>query len=367
MLKIIVIYSLCFLNFCFAKDVFFNTDKSVKFKKSNFGELKDWDKEDYKSALKAFVLSCKKFELMGDNYNLTKQLKKTIRKSDFRKICNVAYGLDETDNYVIKVFFENYFLPFIIIDNKKNTEFGHFTGYYVPEIDVSYRKNKEFKYPIYAKPNNLTYTRKQINDGALKNQGLELLYTNNPIELFFMHIQGSGFGRVAETGEVVAIKFDGKNIHNYSSIVGYMKNRNLIGNDLSAKGIKKSLEENFKILDKILENNKSYIFFKVEKTDSIVGSQGVSLDGLTSLAVDTSLIPLGLPIWLETTITLPDEKIKFHKLMVSQDTGSAIKGAVRGDIFFGIGKEAEEIASYQYAKGRYFILIPKNIAKKLVN
>ena len=135
---------------------------------------------------------------------------------------------------------------------------------------------------------------------------------------------------------------------------------------MSAQGIKQSLKEHFNILDKILENNKSYVFFKVEKSGSIVGSQGVSLDGLTSLAVDTNLIPLGFPLWLETNITLPDEKIKFNKLMISQDTGSAIKGAVRGDIFFGIGKEAEEIASYQYAKGRYFILIPKNIAKKLV-
>lgn len=367
MLKFLIFFNLFFLNFCFPNDVFFSIDKSVKFKKSNFGDLKDWDNEEYKYALKAFILSCKKFELINNEYNLTKQLKKSIKKSDFSKICNIAYNIDGTENHIIKVFFENYFVPFLVFDNKKNTEFGNFTGYYVPEIDVSYEKNDEFKYPIYAKPNNLNYTRKQINDGVLKNKGLELLYTNDPIELFFMHIQGSGFGRVIKSGEIVAIKFDGKNIHNYSSIVGYLKSKNLIGNDLSAKGIKNSLRENFDILNKILENNKSYIFFKVEKTGSIVGSQGVSLDGLTSLAVDTNLIPLGLPIWLETNVTLPDEKIKFNKLMVSQDTGSAIKGAVRGDIFFGIGKEAEEIASYQHARGRYFILIPRNIVKKLVN
>ena len=139
--------------------------------------------------------------------------------------------------------------------------------------------------------------------------------------------------------------------------------------ELDSIGIKNFLKSiNPSIAESLMNNNKSYIFFKIITDNKIVGSQGVELIANTSLAVDTNYIPLGFPILLNTELTyMENMKFPFNKIMVSHDTGSAIKGVIRGDIFFGNSEQAEVIASHQHSKGSYYILIPTDMEYKLFN
>lgn len=365
LLTIIILFT---TNFAYTKEKIFIQNNQVVLTKSHFGQLKKWMAEDYRYALYSFLISCEKFKKLPANNNLMPQINQNIKVKDILKICVKANKIKNANNSIIQIFFENYFIPYLVYDNLKKTEFGTFTGYYLPEINVSFEQNNRFKYPIYNKPNNLNYTRGQIDGGILKNQNLELLYTDDLVELFFLQIQGSGYGKLNGSEELISIGFNGKNNYEYTSLGSYLiKQKLLPPSESSAIGIKKFLKtQNTNTIKSLMQNNKSYVFFKIIENNTIIGSHGVSLNSLVSLAVDTSILPLGFPIWLETEITTRSkENIEFKKLMISQDTGSAIKGAVRGDIFFGSGGEAEEYASFQAGKGRYFILIPKEIAKTL--
>lgn len=355
-------------NNLYGKEQIFLQNNQIILIKSDFGQLKKWTAEDYSYALYSFLVSCEKFQSLPQDNNLMPQINKNIKVKDILKICAKAKKIKNANNNIIQVFFENYFIPYLVYDNLKKTEFGTFTGYYLPEINISFKQNSKFQYPLYSKPNNLNYTRGQIDAGILKYQNLELLYTDDLVELFFLQIQGSGYGRIEGSDELISIGFNGKNNYEYTSLGSYLiKQKLLPPAESNAIGIKNFLKtQNTNTLKNLMQNNKSYVFFKIIEDDTIIGSHGVSLNSLVSLAVDTSILPLGFPIWLETEITTRSkENIEFKKLMISQDTGSAIKGAVRGDIFFGSGSEAEEYASFQAGRGRYFILIPKEIAKAL--
>ncbi len=329
---------------------------------------------DYKDAVIAFTKSCDKLLSFGEDANIFRQLSDDITVADIVDTCKVAFNVKDRSEKYIEFFFKNYFVPYLVVDKTSNSQFGVFTGYYLPELNV--RKNKDyiFRYPIYRKPDDLVkdvpyFTREEINKGALNNRNLELFYTDNLVDLFFLQIQGSGFVKDIDSGELIKIGFDAKNNQEYSSIGRILLEKNLINsNRLNSIDIKNFLKDNIDAVQGLMNLNKSYIFFKIIDDNKIVGSQGVELTDNVSLAVDTRYIPLGLPILLNTDLTLKDGvKKPLNKIMVSQDTGSAINGVVRGDIFFGGGELAEELASYQYSNGQYFVLIPRGIEYKLVN
>lgn len=332
----------------------------------------DFSDTDYDNTLNAFTKSCDKFLSLSEDTKIFEQLSTCVTVSDMIETCRVAFNVKNKNKKYIEFFFKNYFTPYLVVNNITGSQYGTFTGYYLPELNVKKTKDYVFRYPIYKKPDDLVkdipyFTREEINKGALENKNLELFYTDNVVDLFFLQVQGSGFVKDVGTGELIKIGFDAKNNQEYTSIGKILLDKDLIKPDkLNSIDIKNFLKDNLDIAQNLMNLNKSYIFFKIIDDNKIVGSQGVELTNDVSLAVDVKYIPLGLPILINTSLTLKNgERKPLNKIMVSQDSGSAITGVVRGDIFFGDGELAEELASYQYSNGQYFILIPKDIENKL--
>jgi len=354
----------------------------IKIKQVDFETLKDWENDKFDLALKAFIKSCEKFASFPDDKKIGQSLK-GIRTGDLRGVCTAAIAINDSDkseNLVqmqnknkvnkAKSFFENWFVPYEVSDSKNGKE-GLFTGYYEIELHGSKVRTERYRYPIYKCPKDLIdgveyLTRKEIEGGALNSKGLEILYVDDKVDLFFLHVQGSG--RVILTdGKIVRIGFSAKNNHPYTSLGQIMiKEKILKKDEVSAESIKTWLKFNPFEADKIMQKNESFIFFTKLDEGYIIGAQGVPLMPERSLAVDKNLIPFGMPLWLQTTIVdAGGERTPYNRLMIPQDTGSAIKGGVRGDIFFGYGDRAEELASYMSERGRYYMLLPKAVVKRI--
>ncbi len=240
---------------------------------------------------------------------------------------------------VKKFFKENFFFD----KEQEINNNGIMTGYYEPEIKA-YKYKKKNTYPIYKMDikkygeNIFKSTRKEINKGLLKNKGLELAWVENKIEAFFFHIQGSGRLKFPN-GEIKRVKFSGSNDKKYTSIGKILLNRNKIKKEnMSMYSIKDWLYKNKDEASEIMEQNERYIFFE-EYEGEIKGSGGVDLQPMISIAVDTSYHDLG------DILLINDIKNKKHFLGIAHDTGAAIKGPARIDLFTGFGHTAEAIAA----------------------
>ena len=237
---------------------------------------------------------------------------------------------------------------------KLSNKEGILTGYYEPEINVSFKKTKKFNVPIlryneyYAK-----LDRRKI-ESSFKMQDV-LLWTDSKIELFFLQIQGSGIGSL-RGGQKIKINYGGNNKKKYSSIGKFLKKKKLINGEINLFTIKKFLYENPKLADDILNHNQRYIFFSIDKNTekSSVGSIGLSLIPSASVAIDKQYYPLGIPLILH--------RVSDNKLIpvISMDTGSAIIGRNRADLFTGRGIEAEKIAGELKEKLFIYVLVPKD-------
>lgn len=296
-----------------------------------------------KQAILAFQKGCNKINknrspIFADN------------KEIWQNICEEAQNNDR--------IFQDKFNLYRIHTATKST--GLFTGYYEISLNGSRTKQGDYKYPIYRTPSDekdLNLTRKEISDGALNGKNLEILYVNDLAKLFFLHIQGSGVVKLQD-GKEIFIGFDKKNKHKYHSIGKYFLEKKIFTREnISALAIMDWLRNNPDKADEITNLNPSYIFFR-ERNARATGSLGIELTAEGSIAVDRNIIPLGLPLFLRTI--LPDNN-KFSKILIAQDTGSAIKGVIRGDIFFGSGNYAENIASGMKNPGKLYMLIPKDI------
>ena len=171
---------------------------------------------------------------------------------------------------------------------------------------------------------------------------------------------------MVDENKIIFIGYDGKNDYNFTSIGKYMLNNALIEKKkTNAKDIKTELKKNKERAKFVMIKNESYIFFKILEDNVVTGSFGTQLIPFRTIAVDTRYIPLGFPLWLNTRHTQKDRIEEFSKLVIANDTGSAIKGGIRGDIFFGSGIDGENNASYQHSDGEYFLLIPTKIVRKL--
>lgn len=340
---------------------------NVKLTQVDFTSFSDWSATDHRKALTAFVGSCNHLAKMPQTRSIGAQIG-DISAGDFRDVCEIANVVKGMSNAQIKNFFENWFKPFLVSTRSGDSK-GLFTGYYEADLRGSKIKSEKYKYPIYTKPKDLTsepyLSRKEIEDGALKDKDLELLYVDDIADLFFLHVQGSG--RVTlPNGAVVRLSFAAKNNQPYSSIGGYFADNNLIPHDkISADTIKEWLRANPDKAAEAMNFNSSYIFFKISDAEYVIGAQSVPLTAEHSLAVDNDIIPYGSPLWVETFFKKNGVKEKYTQLLIAQDTGSAIKGVVRGDIFFGHGVEAESRASSMASAGQYYILLPNNVVDKI--
>jgi len=348
-----------------------------------FDELKQWDSEDFASVLPAFIRSCGKIEKKNPEASFGNDERMgTI--AQWIEICKDARNIRPGNKIEAKYFFESRFVAYIA-GNQLEPE-GLFTGYYEPEIIGRWAPEAEFQIPIYSRPTDLVsinlgqhraemagtqlagrvvnnklipyYSRAEIQAGALKGRELEILWTADPVDLFFLHIQGSGRVLLPD-GTHVRIGYAGRNGRRYTSI-----GRELVGmgemalKDVTAPAIRDWLRAHPAAGTALMNKNESYVFLRVVEGEGPVGAQGVPLTAGRSLAVDRAFLPLGMPIWLETTDPLR-KNAPMRFLVVAQDTGSAIKGPVRGDVFWGFGEEAARRAGLMKQKGQYYILLPK--------
>ena len=292
-------------------------DKNVNFSinYSNFGEVK--------KSLKKHCNSNKFFLNLRNHPSYPK----FGSYENWKKVCEKIINTDISQNFINKYFSTLYF-------SKK----GILTGYYEPSIKISTERDKDFKFPILKKSKKLELERKKIIK-IFENKDV-LFWTDNKIDLFFLQIQGSGIG-IFKNGEKVMIKYQGHNNHKYTSIGKILvENGHIKKEKVSMFSIKEWLHKNILKSEEIMNQNKRYIFFKKEpySQNSSTGAMGNILIAGTSIAIDKSLFPYGIPFIIKT------DEDKFNRIVISHDTGSAIKGYNRADLFTGRGKEAEIIA-----------------------
>ncbi len=258
-------------------------------------------------------------------------------------------------------FFETNFQPTLISDAASML----FTGYFEPELPGAMQSGGAFQYPIYAAPPNLVagqpwLTRQQIEEtDALA--GHEIVWLANQVDRFFLHVQGSGRINLPD-GRTIRVGYAARNGHPYVSIGAELVRRGLFSaTQVSARTIRDWIAANPDHGQALLWTNSSYIFFRevteVPATDGPIGTLGRSVTPLRSIAVDPAFTPLGLPVWIEKAGEIP-----MNRLMIAQDTGSAIKGAQRADIFFGTGDQAGESAGQTKDGGRMVVMMPREAA-----
>lgn len=324
-----------------------------------FKDLKGWQNENHAEALASFTNSCA--ILAAKPRPKTEKSGITISADIWQRLCADAAGAKDA-----RVFFETHFQPYRIAN--WGNEKGLFTGYYEPLLYGSLKKQGDFKYPVYAVPEELKnqkpyFTREEIDNGALAGRGLEIVWVDDPVMLFFMHIQGSGRIRLRDGHEFI-VGYADQNGNAYATLGKIMADEGLMPKDnINFFTLRQWLYDHPDQAFEMMQRNPSYVFFKRQDNTEIVGAIGAPLMPKRSLAVDFRHIPYGLPLYLETTLpAMPGvAEHPFERLVIAQDTGGAIRKPVRGDVFFGHGQEAEYLAGYMKQKGRYALLMPKEI------
>jgi membrane-bound lytic murein transglycosylase A len=324
-----------------------------------FSGLPGWTAGTHADALPALGKSCDRLKSMPDRRALgAGELTATV--AERRALCAAAaVAAVSADHGAARRYFETWFKPYLATDNGNSD--GLFTGYYEAELRGAWTRNGRYRVPVYRPPDGrfVPYpTRSEIDAGALAGKGLVLLWVDDAVDAFFLHVQGSG-RVVMEGGQVVRLGFAGRNGHSYVAIGRELIERGAIPRErMSMQAIRAWLKANPGQASEVMALNPSFIFFRVIDGEGPIGAEGVPLTPGRSLAVDPTFVPLGLPIWLDTTDPLNPEQ-PLRRVVVTQDTGSAIKGPVRGDLFWGFGEIAAAKAGAMKQQGRYFILLPR--------
>lgn len=334
----------------------------------SFDDLKGWDQDDHVAALSCFRMSAKALA--------ERSFVSRIAVNPSQELLNIAHKalqLDITNisKLAARKFFENNFEP-----HTYKQEQGFVTAYFEPEVEASRVRTQEFSYPLYRRPHDLVkldpdnkpknldpslewarqtqdglvefYDRGQIDKGALKDRGLELFWLKSVVEGFYIHIQGSA-RLLFRDGTSARVSYAGKTGHPYTSIGRLLVKREVLPlEDANMTNIRAWLEEDLERGIEVLHNNRSFIFFSELKGHDPdfgpIAAAGVQLTAGRSLAVDKSVHAYGTPIYISTNDPLPNQSNSYQRLMIAQDTGSAIVGEQRGDIFIGSGKEAGTLA-----------------------
>lgn len=363
----------------------------------DFAELPGWEREDPRPALAAFLRGCRQIltwdaaapmDPAGDPRFGT--------VGDWQRLCRLAERVELSTAADARQFLEDQLRPFRVGDGRGHE--GLFTGYFEPELEGALRPDQRFRYPLYRRPPELVEVdlglfredlrgrriagrvdeagrlrpfpdRAAIEAGALAGRGLELLWVDDPIDLFFLHIQGSGRVRLPD-GRRLRVVYAGQNGHPYRAI----------GRDLVAMGalareevslltIRAWLEAHPGEATALMQRNPSYVFFRlageVREGEGPPGSLGVPLTPARSIAVDRRYWPLGIPFFLDLPVPFPEGERPWRALVVAQDTGGAIRGPLRADIFWGAGERAAWIAGHMKQRGRMWVLLPRSAGRAL--
>jgi membrane-bound lytic murein transglycosylase A len=337
---------------------------------ARFDRLAGWGEDRIVAALPALLRSCRKLSAKPDHARIGRKL--GLAKvatpdfgtvADWRPVCVAAASVPPGDEKAARQFFETNFVPFLAGNNGEPD--GLFTGYFEITLNGSRKRFGPYQTPLYRRPPEPgRHTRAEIEDGALAGKGLELLWIDDPAAAFFLEIQGSGRVNLPDGG-LVRVGYDGKNGKPYVAVGRLLIERGELPRDkVTMASIRGWMAEHPKKAALLRRENPSFVFFREISGEGPLGAQLVPLTAGRSLAVDRAFIPLGAPIWIDVRQRFaPYDTIR--RLVVAQDTGGAIRGPVRGDLFWGHGREAAEGAGAMNARGRYFLLLPKSVAARL--
>lgn len=353
---------------------------------TEFASLNGWREQDHQLALEAFQRSATEIKNVGSGFK--RQAAFGGVREDWLEALEAAAATTNA-----RRFFETYFQPYKVTD--KDRPQGLFTGYYEPLLQGSLTQSARFPVPVYDKPSDLVAftaeesariglsygrrtngiaegydTREQIEQGSLQGKTEAICWLSDWIDAFFMHVQGQGRVQL-ENGTEIRLSYSGKTGHPYSGI----------GHALAERGVAPKEKMSMQILRdwmathadearSLMWHNKSYIFFQRTKVEDSklggIGAAKVHLTPLHSLAVDRAFWMFGTPLWINTSLPpeVKDGSLPIQRLMIAQDTGSAIKGIIRGDFFWGWGDEASEIAGYMKSAGTMTALLPRSLARR---
>lgn len=363
---------------------------------SDYDRLPGWKEDPLDGVAGAFGRSCKIFRAQKPDRPVGPQ-GRFGQARDWVSVCDRLAALPpDVSASQLQIFFEQNFVPLALRNHQQET--GKFTGYYEPELRGSLQRQGAYQTALLAAPGDLVsvnlgefnpkwrgqriagrvrggrlqplQARAEIAAGALDAEKLQLLYVDDPVDAFFLHIQGSGRVRL-DDGRVIRMGYAGQNGHPYVAIGKTLVERGVLTREnVSMQSIRAWLAAHPAERDAIMAENPSYVFFRIlEGGDPELGPPGAQNVPLTpgrSLAVDADFMALGLPLWLDATAPSGKngELQPFRRLMVAQDTGGAIRGPVRGDVFWGFGEQAGATAGRMNAEGRLYVLLPRGVAEK---
>ena len=345
---------------------------------ATWADLPGWNDDDVAAAWPAFLLSCRGVASRGNG-------------AGWKRVCDLARAADGKPGFDARRFFEQNLKPYAIA-NGEGAVNGLVTGYYEPLLRGSRTRAKGYEQPVRGVPDDLLtidlsavfpelkdkrvrgrlegnkvlpyWSRAEIAARGDKLPGPTLLYVDDAVELFFLQVQGSGRVRLAD-GSTVRLNYADQNGHPYQSIGKVLVERGELKlEEASMQGIQSWARANPGRLEALLNSNPSYVFFREmpNSNGGPIGALGVPLTAERSIAIDPRSVPLGSPVFLATT--RPNSSTPLNRLVMAQDTGGAIKGAVRADYFWGFGKEAGEQAGRMKQSGRLWVLLPAELAPK---
>jgi membrane-bound lytic murein transglycosylase A len=349
---------------------------------ARFADLGGWQRDGVAEAVPAFLKSCAALAKLADDTPL-KPPGVAGMAGDWRRPCADAAALAPATDDTARRFFEAEFTPYALGDDGEPE--GLFTGYFEPELRGARHRGGVYQTPLLRRPADLVMVdlglfrpdwhgeriagrvvdgrltpfpdRAAIEDGALDAERLALLWVDDPVAAFFLQIQGSGRVRLPD-GSMVLVGYDGQNGQAYVPIGRLLVERGALTRDeVSLETITAWLARHPGEAKALMERNPSYVFFREIKANGALGTEGVVLTPGRSLAVDADFIPLGAPLWLDAE----QENDRVRRLVVAQDTGGAIRGPVRGDVFWGFGAAAEAHAGGMRARGVYYVLLPRSV------
>jgi membrane-bound lytic murein transglycosylase A len=355
-----------------------------------WADIAGWSEDDHLLAYQAFRASCKP---ISAQQNQPAGSDPKGLGTSLRDPCGAAKAANISDGAAARAFFEQNFLPLRI--SRLGEDQGFVTGYYEPVIDGSRTQTDVYTVPVYRRPSNLFvrgftqasaslpnkgevfrkigrrklvpyYDRAEIEDGAIAGRGLEICWLKSQTDLLFSQIQGSARVRL-EDGSTIRINYDAHNGYPYTAVGRVLIDRGIIPKEqMSMQRIREWMDQNPDGAKELRRQNRAYVFFRevqLSDKDEAVGAQGVPLTPGRSIAVDKALHVYGTPFFIEGELPIESEQSKtpFRRLMVAQDTGSAITGPARADIYFGAGADAGRVSGRLRNNMRFVILVPKSL------
>lgn len=350
---------------------------------ARFSDLPGWNDDAMAGAVPALLRSCVRLARLPAEQMIGPEAA-ARPVAQWQNVCEEASKLPDRDDAAARAFFERRFLPYAASNN--GAAEGLFTGYYEPDLRGSRARGGNYTVPLYGRPTDMItidlglfreewrgrsvtgrvdgttlkpyHDRAAIERGAIDGTAPALVWVDDKVDAFFLQVQGSG--RVTlDDGSVLRVGYAAQNGHPYVAIGRELIARGeLTRENVSMQSIRAWLRDHPDQAEAILNANPSFVFFRTLEGDGPLGAEGVALTPGRSLAVDRSFVPYGMPLWLDAEDPL-DATLRVRRLMVAQDTGGAIKGPVRGDVFWGHGAEAAERAGRMKSPGRYWLLVPR--------